>query len=434
MQGQSPVSSTRSRSHSKGGRSSRHSSSSTSATSTVVDGIQFTDKFGKIGTYSGEVNADNIPHGKGVMIDVCGLTVEGWWVNGISLSTLKSFEFVPDRQQKDCPTYSSVDRGAKLDPPTASDLTDTDSNSTSSNSTYSTFPSSTGSFNSHPEQPSQQQQQQQQSCSSRSLEKKMSHHQEEIVPCIELASPRRSESSYHYRRYNTSPDPPCNDIRRGRAEYKKSNTSTPATVHAEERGRRHRQRLSSLTSDSDYYKLMSCSRSKSPSAAIATQRSKSPLAKHDQTSQNNDHTHDDNNEKKKKSAKLFTKMKSSLPSSMKKLKKPLSGSSKGGHKFKVGDMAEYKISSRVDTDNLNYFMDGAHPDNKMCIVRILEIGEDASNKPLYKIMLPNGSLRKTGSKHLLPVATTKKQKRKESYRSLCLQTKLYEEQCALGIR
>ncbi len=122
-----------------------------------------------------------------------------------------------------------------------------------------------------------------------------------------------------------------------------------------------------------------------------------------------------------------------------KLKKPLSGSCKGGHeqhkkKFKVGDMAEYKISSRVDTDDLNYFTDGAHPDDKLCIVRILEIGEDASNKPLYKIMLPNGTKRKTGSKHLLPVATTKQQKRKESYRSLCLQTKLYEEQCALGIR
>jgi uncharacterized protein with WD repeat len=121
-----------------------------------------------------------------------------------------------------------------------------------------------------------------------------------------------------------------------------------------------------------------------------------------------------------------------------KLKKPSSGSSKGGHeqrkKFKVGDMAEYKISSRVDTDDLNYFTDGAHHDNKMCVVRILEIGEDASNKPLYKILLPNGKKRQTGSKHLLPVATTKQQKRKESYRSLCLQTKLYEEQCALGIR
>ena len=424
MQGQSPVSSTRSRSRSKGSRRSRHSSSST-----VVDGIQYCDKFGKIGTYSGEVNADNIPHGKGVMKHDCGLKVEGWWVNGISLSTLKSFEFVPDQQQKDCPTYS-VDRGAKLDPPSASDLTDTDS--TSSNSTYSTFPSSTGSFNSHPEQPSQQQH----SCSSRALEKKMSHHQEEIVPSIELASPRRSESSYHYRRYNTTPDPPCNDIRGGRAEYKKSNTSTPETVHADERARHH-QRLSSLTSDSDDYKLMSRSRSKSPSAAIATQRSKScsksPLTRYDEISQNNGLQHDDDDEKKKKSAKLLTKMKSSLPSSM-KLKKPLSGSGKGGHKFKVGDMAEYKISSRVDTDNVNYFMDGAHPDNKMCIVRILEIEEDASNKPLYKIMLPNGTKRKTGSKHLLPVATTKQQKRKESYRSLCLQTKLYEEQCALGIR
>jgi hypothetical protein len=185
MQGQSspgPVPLSRNRSRGKG----RHSSSSTSTTSTVVDGIQYCDKFGKIGTYSGEVNADNIPHGKGVMKQINGVTVEGWWVNGISLSTLKSFEFVTDRQQKDCPTYS-VDRGAKLDPPSASDLTDTDSNSTSSNSTtYSTFPSSTGSFNSHPEQPSQQQQH---SCSSRALEKKMSHHQEEMVP-IELASPR----------------------------------------------------------------------------------------------------------------------------------------------------------------------------------------------------------------------------------------------------
>ena len=229
MQGQSPVSSTRSRSHSKGSRSRRHSSSSTSTASTV-EGIQYCDKFGKIGTYSGEVNADNIPHGKGVMKHDCGLKVEGWWVNGISLSTLKSFDFVTDQQQKDCPTYSSVNRG--VDPPSVSDLTDTDSTSTSSNSTYSTFPSSTGSFNSHPEQPSQQQH----SCSSRALEKKMSHHQEEIVPSIELASPRRSESSYHYRRYNTSPDPPCNDIRGGRAEYTKSNTSTLETVLADERG------------------------------------------------------------------------------------------------------------------------------------------------------------------------------------------------------
>ncbi len=109
MQGQSPVS--RSRSRSKGSRSRRHSSSSTSTASTVVDGIQYCDKFGKIGTYSGEVNADNIPHGKGVMKHLdCGVTVEGWWVNGISLSTLKSFEFVTDQQQKDCPTYS-VNRG-----------------------------------------------------------------------------------------------------------------------------------------------------------------------------------------------------------------------------------------------------------------------------------------------------------------------------------
>jgi hypothetical protein len=365
----------------------------------------------------------------------CGVTVEGWWVNGISLSTLKSFEFVTDtdRQQKDCLTCS-VNRGAKLDPPSASDFTDTDSISTRSNSTYSTFPSSTGSFNSHPEDPSSQQQH---SCSSRTLEKKMSHHHEKIVPCIELASPRRSESSYHnYRQYNTtSPDPPCFDIRLG--AIAEDNTSTHADEHE-----RHHQRLSSLTSDSDDYKLVSRSRSKSPSAAIATQRSKSrsnksPSAtRHEclgksasaETSQNNDLQHDDgNDEKTKKSAKLFMKMKSTM-----KLKKPLlSGSSKGEHKFKVGDMAEYKISSRVDTDDLNYFTDGAHQDNKMCVVRILEIGEDASNNPMYKILLPNGKKRQTSINHLLPVATTKQQKRKESYRSLCLQTKLYEEQCAL---
>ena len=365
-----------------------------------------------VGTYSGEVNADNIPHGKGVMIQRdCGVAVEGWWVNGISLSTLKKFEFVPDRQQKDCPTYS-VSRGAKLDPPSASDVTDT--NSISSNSTYSTFPSSTGSFNSHHEDPSSQQQH---SCSSRTLEKKMSRHHEKIVPCIK-------PSSYHYRRYNT--DPPCNDIRLGAIaeEYKKSNTSTHADEHE-----RHHQRVSSLTSDSDDYKLMPRSRSKSPSpsAAIATQRSKSrsnksasatataTATRHEcqgksasaETSQNNDLQNDDGNDEKTK------KMKSSLPSSM-KLKKPLSGSSKGGHKFKVGDMAEYKISSRVDTDDLNYFTDGSHHDNKMCVVRILEIGEDASNKPLYKILLPNGKKRKTTSNRLLPVATNKQQKRKES--------------------
>jgi hypothetical protein len=138
----------------------------------------------------------------------------------------------------------------------------------------------------------------------------MSHHQEEMVP-IELASPRWGESSYHCRRYNTSPDP--NDRKGGRAEYKKSNTSTPDTGYADELGRRL-QRLPSLASDSDDYKLMSRSRSKSPSAAIATQRSKSPsatatatqhkclskspLARHDETSQNNDHHHDNDDEKK----------------------------------------------------------------------------------------------------------------------------------------
>jgi len=110
----------------------------------------------------------------------------------------------------------------------------------------------------------------------------------------------------------------------------------------------------------------------------------------------------------KKSAKLFRKMKTFASSSLKIL--PSAGSSNNLHKFRVGDMAKYKISSRVrNLDGLDVFTEG---DDKLCIVRILEVGEDGVLElPLYKILLANGAKRKTNSKFL---SACSKQQAKES--------------------
>lgn len=112
-----------------------------------------------------------------------------------------------------------------------------------------------------------------------------------------------------------------------------------------------------------------------------------------------------------KKAKLFKKMKtlaSGLKPSLKLLPSKIAS-----HKFKVGDMAEYSIGSRVCLEDLNYFIaeDGY---TKMCVVRILEVGEDAVYEtPLYTILLPNGNRRQTNSNFLSPCS---KQTTTESYR------------------
>ena len=51
-----------------------------------VDRMKWSDKFGKAGRYSGDVNADYVPHGMGSMYYDFGLTVEGRWVDGTLLS------------------------------------------------------------------------------------------------------------------------------------------------------------------------------------------------------------------------------------------------------------------------------------------------------------------------------------------------------------
>jgi len=123
-----------------------------------------------------------------------------------------------------------------------------------------------------------------------------------------------------------------------------------------------------------------------------------------------------NSNDREKRAKLFKKMKA-FASSFKPIlddSKKLLHSSSASHKLKVGDMAEYNIGSRVCLEDLNYFLaeDGY---TKMCVVRILEIGEDAVYEmPLYTILLPNGSKRQTNSKFLLPIS---KQATAESYHS-----------------
>jgi len=50
--------------------------------SNTVEGMKWSDKFGKPGRYSGDVNAEYVPHGVGSMQYDFGLTVEGKWVDG----------------------------------------------------------------------------------------------------------------------------------------------------------------------------------------------------------------------------------------------------------------------------------------------------------------------------------------------------------------
>lgn len=114
----------------------------------------------------------------------------------------------------------------------------------------------------------------------------------------------------------------------------------------------------------------------------------------------------------RKSAKLLRKMKSFASSSLKILPSA-SINSNSLYKLRVGDMAKYKISSRVrNLDGLNCFTEG---DDKLCIVRILEVGEDGVLElPLYKILLPNGTKRQTNSKFLS--ACSKQQVKESSHR------------------
>ena len=51
-----------------------------------VEGMLWSDKFGKSGRYSGDVNADYVPHGLGAMNYDFGLAMEGRWVDGTFLS------------------------------------------------------------------------------------------------------------------------------------------------------------------------------------------------------------------------------------------------------------------------------------------------------------------------------------------------------------
>jgi len=59
---------------------------SSSVKHSSVEGMKWSDKFGKTGRYSGDVNADYIPNGMGSMQYNFGLTVEGRWVDGTLLS------------------------------------------------------------------------------------------------------------------------------------------------------------------------------------------------------------------------------------------------------------------------------------------------------------------------------------------------------------
>ena len=59
---------------------------SSSVKHSSVEGMKWSDKFGKTGRYSGDVNADYIPNGMGSMQYNFGLTVEGRWVDGTILS------------------------------------------------------------------------------------------------------------------------------------------------------------------------------------------------------------------------------------------------------------------------------------------------------------------------------------------------------------
>lgn len=120
------------------------------------------------------------------------------------------------------------------------------------------------------------------------------------------------------------------------------------------------------------------------------------------------------NEKKK--GKLVKKMKlfaSELKHRLDGSKKILS-SGNASHIFKGGDVAEYRVGSRVSLEDLDYFI-GDDGYTKMCAVRILEVGEDAVyKKPLYTILLPDGSKRQTTGNFLSPCS---KQVTAESYRS-----------------
>lgn len=76
-----------------GSRSRQHnmpkaggSNSVSSVTHSSVEGMVWSDKFGKSGRYSGDVNAHYVPNGMGSMQYDFGLTVEGRWVDGTLLS------------------------------------------------------------------------------------------------------------------------------------------------------------------------------------------------------------------------------------------------------------------------------------------------------------------------------------------------------------
>lgn len=69
-----------------GGGGCSNSSSSGSVKHSSVEGMKWSDKFGKSGRYSGDVNAEYVPHGMGSMHYDFGLTVEGKWVDGTLLS------------------------------------------------------------------------------------------------------------------------------------------------------------------------------------------------------------------------------------------------------------------------------------------------------------------------------------------------------------
>lgn len=51
--------------------------------SNIVHGMAWIDRFGKAGQYTGDVNEQSVPHGKGVMKYDFGLIAEGEWVNGV---------------------------------------------------------------------------------------------------------------------------------------------------------------------------------------------------------------------------------------------------------------------------------------------------------------------------------------------------------------
>jgi hypothetical protein len=202
------------------------------------------------------------------------------------------------------------------------------------------------------------------------------------------SSPRKSRSPHHGRRRTRSPSPTPsnNEDGEGKGAASSSRSKSPFDM---------------LRSISPF------GRSKQEDASSSSRYRGRSLSLSWRTS-NAETTGDE-----KKSAKLFRKMKTFASSSLKIL--PSAGSSNSLHKFRVGDMAKYKISSRVrNLDGLNCFMEG---DDKLCIVRVLEAGEDGVLElPLYKILLPNGAKRQTNSKFLS--ACSKQQATKgSSYRS-----------------